>query len=70
MRERESMMAMKLALFILILGVHVEGYAEPGKWTLLFNESESTKGVAKTVYSGTKLIIKVNCESDSFQVSE
>ena len=57
-----------LGLF-LFLSIHqqhmVQGFPQQGKWTLTLNESQIYNGVAKNLYKGTRIFIRVNCRNPS-----
>ena len=63
------MMMLQILCLMLISGDYVQGFAEPGKWTLHFNQYDSTKGVVKTVFAGSKVIMKIHCDSEYDTVS-
>ena len=54
-------------LICIILLVHltiINGFPQQGKWKLLLNDSSigQYNGVAKNLYKGTKIFIRVNCQ--------
>jgi len=54
-------------VFLCIIWLDIaKGFPQQGKWTLKLNESESGQynGVAKNLYKGTKIFIRVNCQTD------
>ena len=62
MSFRYSSRFLGLLLFICTLQHPVvQGFPEQGKWTLRLNESQGFNGVAKNLYQGTKIFIRVNC---------
>ena len=40
----------------------VQAFPEQGKWSLNLNESQNYNGVAKNLYKGTKIFIRVKCQ--------
>ena len=57
----------KCQLIYIVLLVHLKlitSFPQQGKWTLQLNDSTvgQYNGVAKNLYKGTKIFIRVNCE--------
>ena len=51
----------------LIVGQAVQAFPEQGKFVLTLNSTNTFNGVAKNVYKGTKLYLKIHCNSADSQ---
>ena len=65
-RRMRAKPASRLCAFIFVLcflqkHTIVHSFPEQGLWTLKMNESQNWNGVAKNLYKGTKIYIRVNC---------